>query len=52
METLATALADCLNLTIDALSRAADFALAHPLAAAFMAFASCWVLLGFTQVRN
>jgi len=52
MDTLATALADCLNLSLDALARGADFALAHPLPAAFLAFASCWVLLGFTQARN
>ena len=52
MESLATALADLVNLAFDALSRGADFALAHPLAAAFMAAASAWILLGFTQVRN
>ena len=29
-----------------------DFAIAHPIAAAFMAASSAWILLGFTQARN
>ena len=52
MDSLEKGLADCLDLGLAAVSRCADFALAHPLAATFMAFSAAWIMLGFTQVRN
>ena len=52
MDPLAKGLADCADLVLAMMSQGAEFAVAHPLAATFMAAATAWILLGFTQVRN